>query len=77
VVDVASTLVARDEPAEAVDPGERALDDRSVAAQLLAGLDAAPGYAGSDPTTAAGLAAPAVVVGLVSMELVWPSSRST
>ena len=40
-MDVASAFVACDEPAEAVDPGEAALDRPPAGAQLLAGLDAA------------------------------------
>ena len=75
-MDVASALVARDEPAEAVDPREGALDDPPVAAQLLAGLDAPPGDARSDAATAAGLTAASMVVGFVSVELVRPASRA-
>ena len=75
MVDVASAFVACDEPAEAVDPGEGAFDDPPVAAQLLAGLDAASCDAGSDPATAARLSAPPMVVGLVGVELVLLASR--
>ena len=73
VVDVASALVASDEPAVAVDPGEGALDDPAMSAQLLAGLDAASGDAGRDPAAAAGLAAPPMVVCLVGVQLVRPA----
>lgn len=61
-MDGASALVVRDEPTEAVDPGEGALDDPPVSAQLLAGLDAAACNAGSDPATAAGLSATRVII---------------
>ena len=63
MVDVTPAFVAGDEPAVAVDPGEGALDDLAVPAQLLAGLNAASGCAGSDPATAAGLTAAPVVIG--------------
>ena len=76
MVDVASALVAGDEPAEAVDPGEGALDDPPVTAQLLAGLHAAAGDARSDPATTAGLTATSVVISLVSVELVRPTRCS-
>ena len=72
MMDIASALVARDEPAQAVDPGEGAFDHPSMAAQLLTGLDAAPGDAGHDPATAASLSAAPMIVGLVGVELVWP-----
>ena len=75
MVDVASAFVACDEPAEAVDPGEGAFDDPPVAAQLLAGLDAASCDAESDPATAARLSAPPMVVSLVGVELVRSASR--
>ena len=71
-MDVAPALVAGDEPTETVDPGEGPLDDPSVSAELLAGFDAPSGDPGSDTTTAAGLAAPSMVVGFVGVELVWP-----
>ena len=74
-MDVASPLVAGDKPAEAADPGEGALDDPPVAAQLLAGIDATACDAGSDPPTTAGLSATAMVVGFVGVELVRAASR--
>ena len=73
-MDIASALLARDEAAVAVDPGEAAFDHPSMSAQLLTGLDAAPCDAGSNPATAASLSAPSMVVGLVGVELVWSAS---
>ena len=75
-MDVTSAFVARHEPAVAVDLGKGALDDPSVSAQLLAGLDAAAGDAGSDPATTAGLATTAMIISLIGVKLVWPVPRA-
>ena len=77
MMNVASTLVSRDEPAEAAEPGEAAFDHPSMSTQLLTGLDAATCDAGRDPATAASLSAPLMVVGLVGVELVWSASCPT
>jgi hypothetical protein len=42
-MDVLASLVANDEAAEAVEPGEGPFGDPAVAAELLAAVDAAPG----------------------------------
>ena len=57
--------MACDEPAEAVDPGEAALNDPPVAPQPLAGLEATACNTGRDRATAAGLSAAPMVVSLV------------
>lgn len=75
MMDVASALVAGDEPAEAVNPGERAFDHPPVPTQLLTGLDAASCNAGSNPPTAASLSAASMIVCLVGVQLVWSASR--
>ena len=69
MVDIASALVARDQPAEAVDSGEGALDDPSVSTWLLAYPDAAPKNAGSSLTVAAGLSTATMIIGLVARGL--------
>jgi hypothetical protein len=74
-VDIASALVARDEPTKAVDPGEGAFDHPPVSAQFLTGLDAPSCDARSDPATVASLSASSMVVGLVGVQLVWSPAR--
>ena len=71
---VEPALVADGETPELVEPGEAALDDPSVTAELLSGLDAAPGDAGRDVAPPAGIAAAPVVIGLVGVEFVGPAS---
>jgi hypothetical protein len=75
LMDVGATLVADGEAAEAGEPGERALDNPTVAPQALGTVDAAPGDARHDPAVAAGPVAGGVVVGLVGVELGGPAPR--
>ena len=74
-MDVGAPLVADREAAEAVEPGQRALDHPAVPAQPLAGVDAPSGDAGRDGAGAALPAAAAVIVGLVGVELVGALAR--
>jgi hypothetical protein len=76
MVHVGPALVADGEAAEAVDPSEAALDDPSVAAELLATVDPAAGDAVFDAATRAGAPA-AAVVGFVGVQLVRSASRPT
>lgn len=75
MVDVEPALVADGEAAEAVDPGECALDDPPVLAQPLAALDATARNPVFDPAPEAGAAAAAMIIGLVGVQLVWPATR--
>ncbi len=61
-------------PAEAVEPCDAALDDPSVLAELLLGLDAAPGDARPDATAMTGPSATAVIVSFVGKQLVGPAT---
>jgi hypothetical protein len=76
MVDVEPALVADGQAAEAVDPGECALDDAPVLTQLLAALDATARDPVFDPAPEAGTAAAAMIVGLVGMQFVRPATRS-
>lgn len=76
MVDVEPAFVSDGESAKSVDPREAAFDDPSVAAELLAGLDASPRDTWLDLTTAAGTTAATVVISLVGVQLVWSASRS-
>ena len=67
--DVGSSLVADDEAAEAGEPGEGPLDDPSVPAEALAGVDAASGDAWDDAALVTGPAAARNIVGLVGVRL--------
>lgn len=77
MVDVESPFVAGGKTAEPADPGEGAFNHPPVAAEFLAGLDAATGNSRLDPTLATSTAAAPMVIGFVGMQLVWPSSRTT
>lgn len=68
------SFVADDEAPELVDPGEGALDDPAVSAEMLASLDAAESDAGRDPASAEVLAAALEVVAFVGVELFEPFS---
>src|SRR5262245_51017503 len=68
-MDVGTPLVANGEAAEAIEPGERALDDPTMPAQLLTRVDAFAGNADPDVATAEGATAAGNIVGLVGMDL--------
>ena len=76
IVDVDAALISDGEPPEPVDRCEGSLDHPPVSAKALAAVDAAPGDAWLDAGLPACGPAAAVVIGLVSMELVWPASRT-
>jgi hypothetical protein len=63
------------EAAEAVDPGEYALDDPPVMAQPLAALDATTRDPVFDPASEAGTAAAAMIAGLIGVQLVRSAAR--
>jgi hypothetical protein len=67
VVQVGPAFVADGEPAEAVEPGRRALHDPALAANPLAAIDALSGDPVPDPALAAGSPALPVVVTLVGV----------
>jgi hypothetical protein len=66
-MDVGTAFVADGKAAEAVEPCEGPFDDPPVLAEPLAALDAAPGDARGDATSAAFLTAAAVIIGLVGV----------
>jgi hypothetical protein len=74
-MDVGASLVTDGKTAELGEPGERPLDLPAVSAETFAAVDAAPGNAWDDATGAALTAAPAVVVGLVGMQLIRAATR--
>ena len=74
-VDIDASLVADGETPEAIEPGEGAFDDPAIAAETLAGLDAAPGDARRDASLPAGAAAAAMIIGLVRVQLSRPAPR--
>jgi hypothetical protein len=73
---VEPSLIADSEPPELVEPREAAFDHPSMAAELLAGIYAAPGDAWFDAPTQAGASAAPVIVGFVGVQLVGSASRS-
>ena len=76
-MDVGAPLVADRKPAEAVQPGQRALDDPSVPPQPFAGLHASSCDPGPDRSgTTLGPAA-AMIVGLVGMQPLGSLAGST
>ncbi len=74
--DVGAAFVAHAQAPEAVQPGVRAFHHPAVTPEALAVVHASPGDTGPDATDAALLAAAPVVVALVRVQLVRPSSRS-
>src|SRR5688500_10245796 len=75
-MEVGVALVAEGEASETVEPGDGALDDPAVAAELGAGLDALAGDAADDaPTSEVGTAA-ATIVRFVGVELAGPRARA-
>src|SRR5689334_4144337 len=73
-MDVVAALIADDEAAEAVEPGQCALGDPAMSAKFFAAVDAAPGDPRSDAALAARSATEAMIVGLVGVQLVRPAS---
>ena len=69
-MDARQALVADRQPTQAVEPGEGALDDPAVLAQLLAGVDATPRNATADAASAQVGATARVVLGFVGVRLV-------
>jgi len=75
-VDIRTPLVAHLEPAEPIEPGQRALHDPAIAPQPLTGLDATSRYARDDATPAQGLSTPRIIVALIGMQFYRTSARS-
>ncbi len=73
---VEPSLIADGEASELVERCEAAFDHPSMAAELLAGLDAAPGDAWFDAPTQAGASAAPMIVGFIGVQLVGSTSRS-
>src|SRR5579875_23560 len=67
-VEVCVALVSDAETSELVDPGESALHDPAVLAEMLAALDAASGDARRDPAGTKVAAAAAEIVALVGVQ---------
>jgi hypothetical protein len=74
-MDIEPAFVAYGEAAKAVDPGECALDDPSVLAQPLTTLNATARDPVPDAAPEAGVAAAAMIIGFVGMQLVRPAAR--
>ena len=73
---VSAALVAHAQAPEAVQPGVGAFHHPAVASEALTVVYATPGNTGPDAADAAFLAAAPVVIALVGVQLVGPSSRS-
>ena len=71
-VDVRAAFVADGQAAESSQPRQRTLDDPTVAAQALVALDPTARDTRYDPADSAFLAAAAVVVGFVGVQLAGP-----
>ena len=76
VVDVEPAFVADREASKLVEPCEGSLDDPAVAAKLLAGVDPSAGDARPDLAAATCVAAAAMVIRLVRVQLVRAPSGS-
>ena len=74
---VGFAVVAADESAIVLQPGQAGFDDPAVAAQSLGGLDASAGDAYADAASADLLAQGADVIGFVAVELVGSVSGSS
>src|SRR5579875_2485221 len=70
MMDVGAALVADGQAAEAVEPGQRALDDPAVPAEPVRALDTPPSNARFDVTPAAGPAAGRIIISLVGVQLI-------
>jgi hypothetical protein len=75
VQDGEPALVAYGQPAEAREPGQRALDHPAVPTQPLRALDTSAGDPGSDAPPPGGSAATVKIVAFVGVELGRPSAR--
>jgi hypothetical protein len=71
-MDIGPTLVADGEPAEAIEPGQRAFHHPAMAPQALAGVDRLAGNADLDVAFRQRLPAARDVIGFVGMPLVRP-----
>jgi hypothetical protein len=76
-MDVGTTLVADDESAKAMHPGEASFDDPAVASESLRRFDATTGDARDDVPGSAGGSRSARVVRLVGMQLVGSEARAS
>ena len=76
-MDIQPSFITYSQPAEAVDPCERALHNPSVPPQLLAAFDASPGNTRYDPSLAQGLSVSLGVVPFVGVHLVRTLARSS
>jgi hypothetical protein len=76
-VDIGAPLVAEGKAAEAVEPGQRALDPPSVPAQPFADPHAPPGNAGLEGAGSAFGSTTAVVVGFVGVKRAGPLPGAT
>ena len=76
-MDIGPALVTHAQAAEGMQPGESALDDPTIAAKTLAGLDAAACDAWTDAALAKGAATTGIVVTFVEVGLVGPTPRSS
>ncbi len=71
-MDVGAALIAHGQAAIAVQPGQRALDDPTVATEVLAGVDPFAGDAHPDVAATQRLTTARDVIGLVGMEFARP-----
>lgn len=71
-MDIRPPFVADGQPAVLAEPGQGALDDPAVPAQLLTGVNAFASDADPDVALGQGATTARDVVGLVGMQLVWP-----
>src|SRR5690349_1227124 len=76
-MDVGAALVADGEPAEAVQPGQGALDHPPVPAQSFAGFDAFTGNPAFDAAPSEVSAAVTRIVSFIGVEFFGPSTRAT
>lgn len=76
-MDVCTPLVANNESAKPMKPGERALDYPTVSPQTIARLDPSPSDSGRDAADSACGTASHVIIGLVGMQLVRTPSATT
>jgi hypothetical protein len=68
-VDVGAPLVTDRKAAEAIEPGQCALDNPAVPTQAFAAVHPTPGDAGPDRAGAALSSAAAVIISLIGVEL--------
>src|SRR5579872_4020531 len=76
-MDVGATLVANDQSAEAMHPGEGSFDDPTVAPEVFRRFDAATSDAWNDAPCTTGCPGLARVVRLVGMQFVGSEARTT